>query len=287
MTSPSEHCHDGFQPGLWSLLEMINFMVPHYMAIHKLIYQELSLAAAKMHGSGDAAVDGADKDRIRQNMQYPLQKATEYGLETSQDRIERIVLLTRPTQILTLREIERQMRALLEAFEDDTKFLYLYAYPKDKAQRFIRAQTEWFEAIKAIPTIKDDVLRATDLYALGQNLACVFHLMRVMQTGVQRFGKKLHVSLTKTSANRLTDLTWHSILDGLNPKLKAMSQKTPAAKAKFEKYTATQNYLYGVKDVWRNPTMHPRKTGYSDLEALDILNHVRSFMNELASVIAS
>jgi hypothetical protein len=117
-------------------------------------------------------------------------------------------------------------------------------------------------------------------------MPCVFHLMRVMEVGVQRFGKKLGVSLTKLSANRLTELTWHQILDALNPKLKALPQATKAGKAKYEKLAAIQSYLYGVKDAWRNPTMHPRKTGYGDLETVNLVGHVRAFMNELASVVS-
>jgi hypothetical protein len=177
------------------------------------------------------------------------------------------------------------MMAILEAFEDDTKFLYLYAYPKAKASRLIQFQSEWAATIKAFPTLKDDIEKAVDLYALGHNMACVFYLMRIAEIGVQRFGRKLRVSLVTQTATRITDRTWHQILDALNPVLKALPQDTPARKAKFEKYSAIQSYLYGVKDAWRNPTMHPRKAGYSDLETLNIINHMRSFMNELASVI--
>jgi len=182
--------------------------------------------------------------------------------------------------------VARLMLALIEAFEDDTKYLYLYAYPKEKGKRFTRVGNDWCPTISAFPAVKDDITNAVDLYALGHNLACVFHLMRVAEVGVQRFGKKLGVSPTKLSVNKFTDLTWHQILDSLNPKLKALPQTTAAKKAKYEKYSAIQSYLYGVKDAWRNPTMHPRKTGYSDLETLDIINHVRSFMNELATVVS-
>jgi hypothetical protein len=178
------------------------------------------------------------------------------------------------------------MQTLLEAFEADTRFLYLYCYPREKVQIFLRAQSDWAPAIAAFPTITGDLQQGTDLYALGYNLGCIFHLMRIAEIGVQGFGKKLHVSLTKRTANRLTDLTWHQILDALNPKLKAMSQKTAPARAKHERYSAIQSYLYAVKDAWRNPTMHPRKTGYNDLETLNIINQLRSFMNELASVVA-
>lgn len=265
---------------------MINFMLPHYMTIHMLIYQEISLANAKTRGAGDAAIDGRDKDRIRQNLEYPLQKATEYGLGTAKDRIERIILKTRAHEIFTYGEVLRQMQALLEAFEDDTKFLYLYCYPRDKVQTFLRSGADWEPALKAFPAISADLDHGMDLYALGHNMACIFHLMRVAEIGVQSLGKKLGVSLTKRSANRLADLTWHQILDALNPKLKAISQKSIAGRAKFEKYSAIQSYLYAVKDAWRNPTMHPRKTGYNELETLNIINQLRSFMNELASVVS-
>lgn len=274
-------------PGrLWSLWDMINFMIPHYMAALRSIHQEISLAQVNLHGGHDASINGIDKDRIRQNFQYVLKKAQEYGLETVCDRIERIFVATRSNQILTWTETSRQMKALLEAFEDDTKFLYLYAYPKEKAKRFLLLQSDWGATLKAFPDLKDDLERSLDLYALGHNLASVFHLMRVAEVGVQRLGKKLGVSLTKVTATKLTDLTWHQILDAMNPKLKALPQKTPAGKARYEKYSAIQSYLYGVKDAWRNPTMHPRKAGYSDLETLDIINHMRSFMNELASVVS-
>jgi hypothetical protein len=265
---------------------MMNFMIPHYLAALRVAQQEISVAQANLHGRDDQAIEGMHKDRIRQNMQYVLKKADEYGLETVHDRVERIFAATTPDEIIGWTEVSRQMLALIEAFEDDTKFLYLYAYPKAKGKLVVQVGNDWAAAIEAFPAVKDDISHGVDLYALGHNMACVFHLMRVAEVGVQRLGKKLGVSLTKVTATKLTDLTWHQILDALNPKLKALPQTTPAKKAKYEKYSAIQSYLYGVKDAWRNPTMHPRKAGYSDLETLDIINHTRSFMNELASVVS-
>jgi len=274
-------------PGrLRSLWDMMNFMIPHYMTALRLVQQEISLAQANIHGRQDSVIDGRHKDRIRQNLQYVLKKADDYDLEGVHHRLERIYAETKPDNLISWAEIARQMLALLEAFEDDTKLLYLYAYPKEKGRLFVKAKSDWAATIKAFPALTDDIEKAIDLYALGHNLACVFHLMRIMEVGVQRFGKRLGVSLTKLSANRLTDLNWHQILDAINPKLKAIDQTTKAGKAKHERLSAIQSYLYGVKDAWRNPTMHPRKAGYTDAEAVNLINHARSFMNELASVIS-
>ncbi|MGC9954168.1 MAG: hypothetical protein ABSD21_07810 [Rhizomicrobium sp.] len=271
----------------WSLWEMINFMIPHYMAALRLVQQEIAVGANKVAIEGEeSALTDVDKDRIRQNIVYVGRKADELGLESVRNRLERVSDLLRLNPVVLAGTMAVQMNIVLEAFEDDTKFLYLYCYPRDKAQIFLRARADWQPALKAFPAIDADLEHGTDLYALGHNMACVFHLMRVAEIGVQSFGKKLGVSLTKKPANRLSDLTWHQILDALNPKLKAMSQKTAAARAKHEKYSAIQSYLYAVKDAWRNPTMHPRKAGYDDSETLNIMNQLRSFMNELASVIA-
>jgi hypothetical protein len=265
---------------------MINFMLPHYMAVMRLIYQELSVADANLRATGDAGLEGREKDRILQNFQFLDKKAKEWGLETVESRLDRIALLCRHDQIFTRGEAIRQMQTLLEAYEDDTKFRYLYLYPEDKGKLFVRAVADWTDAVKAFPLLRGDIEAALDCYALGHRLPCVFYMMRVMEVGVQRFGKKLGVSLTAKTATKLADLTWHQILDGLNPKLKAMPQKTAAQKAKYEKYAATQSYLYAVKDAWRNPTMHPRKAGYSETEALNIVNQCRAFMNELAAVVS-
>lgn len=141
MLDPSQAPNDGVQTGrVWSLLDMINFMVPHYMAMLRMVHEELSLAHAKLTGGGDAAIDGADKDRIKALFDGHVHRMSkEHGFERVLDRVERIQKLARPHEVFTLSEIVRQMQALLEAFEDDTKLFYLYAYPKTKVQTFLMA----------------------------------------------------------------------------------------------------------------------------------------------------
>ena len=42
--------------------------------------------------------------------------------------------------------------------------------------------------------------------------------------------------------------------------------------------------LYTVKLVWRNPVMHPKES-YGEAEAQEVLQHVKVFMEHLASII--
>jgi hypothetical protein len=188
---------------------------------------------------------------------------------------------------LTLPDFHAEVRTLREAMEADLRFKYFYYYSDVKARAINSIGSDWGPVFAKLKMIETDVEAAVDCYALGHNLACVFHLMRVMEVGVQRFGKRLGVSLEHKTTGRIADKSWHQILNDLNPKLNALPQNTAKAKEKHEKFSAIQSYLYRVKDAWRNPTMHPRKTGYNDLETQNIINQVRSFLNELASVIPS
>ena len=270
---------------IWSLLDVINFMIPHYMAMLQMAGQEIAIANTSI-AAGQVELRTRDKERIKQNFQFSSTKAAEYGLSNVSARIDRIYDAIRLDQ-LTYQEVRRHMQSLIEAYEDDTKFLYLYVYPRDKVQVSLKFRHEWETALNVLPDLADEIDKATDAYALGHNTACVFHLMRVMETGVQRLGKKLGVSATHLSkSGKLLDSTWGDILNHIDPKLNALPADTPAKKARREQLKAVQAHLHAVKEAWRNPTMHPRRKGYNDQETLDIINHVRSFMNELASAIS-
>lgn len=122
-----------------------------------------------------------------------------------------------------------------------------------------------------------DVEEAGNCLALGRGTACVFHLMRVMEVGVQTFGKKLHVALTG-------EKTWQRILDELNKPIRNMPTRTKPQTSRKEEFAALHAQLYNVKLVWRNNVMHP-KASYSPEEAGDIFKHVDIFMRHLARLL--
>jgi len=256
---------------------MINFMIPHYMAALRLVHQELSLAQANLHGKQDEAVESFHKDRIIQNMRFVLIKADEYGLETVRDRVERITMAARPPQILSWSEIQRQMLALLEAFEDDTKFLYLYAYPKEKGKVLVRCAADWAATLKAFPTAKADIESAVDCYALGQYTACAYHLMRVLEHGLRAMATNVGRAFDKQN--------WGNIIEEIESSIEAERNSLPRGVAKDERLTflsaAAKEFFY-FKDGWRNHTAHNRVT-YDETMARGLIEHVRDFMNHLST----
>ena len=51
-----------------------------------------------------------------------------------------------------------------------------------------------------------------------------------------------------------------------------------------DKWSEALTLLVHVKQAWRNPTMHPKRT-YTQAEADDIFRATRSFMQNLADLV--
>ena len=144
------------------------------------------------------------------------------------------------------------------------------------------AQQEFYEAkylfgVEVETTFSrttEDISEAGKCYALARYTASVFHLMRVMEIGVQELGKKLGVKL-------VGEKVWQVILDQTNSVIRTMPAKTAAQKKKQAWFAEASAHLFNVKLAWRNPVMHPKRT-YTEEEAKQLLVTVRSFMRHLA-----
>jgi outer membrane receptor for ferrienterochelin and colicin len=121
-----------------------------------------------------------------------------------------------------------------------------------------------------IPSVIEDIAEAGKCLGLGRSTAAVFHLMRVMETGVQRLGQSLGVELTEAKV-------WQVILDQINKKIKEQHKQA-------QRYASIAAHLYNVKLAWRNEAMHPKAT-YTVEEAQGIFDAVKVFMNDLTKVI--
>jgi hypothetical protein len=158
--------------------------------------------------------------------------------------------------------------------------LYLPSSEKIAAARKISQECE--AIFVAMPALRADVLNGLQCWAMDQNAASVFHMMRAMEVGVQKFAIRIGVKIVQQNPGKhVRELTWGQILDAMSGPLKALPQSTIKQKRRAEQLKAAHSYLYGVKDAWRNPSMHPRASGYSDSETLDIINQVRAFLREL------
>jgi hypothetical protein len=150
--------------------------------------------------------------------------------------------------------------------------------PSQRA-RYYRDNTLFGEAVsKKLPKAADDITHAASCFALGQNTACVFHLMRVMEYVVQRFGMRLKVPLKKPR-----DSSWTEIMDLVNQAVKALpggKKHNRAQNLRKQRFSAAAGRLDHVRLVWRNEVMHPKAT-YDEAEALEVLTAVEAFLKSV------
>lgn len=180
---------------------------------------------------------------------------------------------------ITYEQLHALSQELVNRLNDDLGaqiFLYVSGVQAD----LLRKPTAgWEDVITKLPDLKSEIEEATKCLAFQRATATVFHLMRVMEIGLQRLGRKL--GLPKST---LEERNWQNILNDVNAKIAALPGKTPSQKSRRQELAQLSAHLLAVKLAWRNPTMHPRNR-YTEEEAKEIYNHSRLFMSTLARVL--
>jgi hypothetical protein len=125
------------------------------------------------------------------------------------------------------------------------------------------------------PSAKRDNKSAGSCYACDRNTACVMHLMRVLEVGMNTLAATLKVSFERRS--------WENVINDLDTEIKKINGPHAGAdwKNKQQFYAEAAKEFRYFKDAWRNHAMHYREH-YDAIEALSILNHTKEFMKHLA-----
>jgi hypothetical protein len=288
---PSEFSklHDGdgpLGPGMWSLLEMMDFTLSGLIMFLELLASERVMAATKAAQSASVGpafpevISDDDRKRIAGLLGLGAQQSRRLELEATHNRIERVLLLLRQPHPIKHEQLSNEIRILKETADDELRFRYFYYYPIDKAKKLRLFETEWSSSNKSFPSARASALNASDCYAIGQPNACVFHCMHVLESGLRVLAN--NVGLTFDTQQ------WKNIIDEIETKIGNIRDNGIPGVAKAEKdkrlqflSEAAKEFFY-FKDGWRNFVVHGHDK-YDDPRALSVLEHTRVFMNHLAS----
>jgi hypothetical protein len=221
----------------------------------------------------DAFLDAAARQEILDDMEFVQRKCTQAGLiNTAAYIADNVGLIVENVTYGYVNEAFGNLAFQMRSEMKRAKFLTV-----DKPEFY--GESPLFESFVTdiYPQLTYDIVEAGNCLALDRTTACAFHLMRVMEFGVQRFGQKLGVPLVNESV-------WQVIMDGVNKRIVSMPDK-PAAKKRLKvTYADVSGHLYSVKVAWRNPVMHPKKT-YTTEEARRLFDTVKAFMNVLVKML--
>jgi hypothetical protein len=257
---------------------MLEFDLPGFTATMR----DLGEVEASCRPREREQLDTTNKGFLLGRLEAAESFATRLGLDAaareSKQFIER---LNRPNLgPPDLSEVAQRLERLRRNVENQLQGKLFMFIPADKA-RLYSGELLFGEAVeRKFPSAAPDIAEAGKCFAAGRHTACVFHLMRVMERGVQAFAVKLRVP---EKIIRLRD--WGSILGALKRKIDAIAGKTVKTKSKKESYSEAWAFLDRAKDAWRNPTMHPKVTTYSEEEAKEVFDCTKAFMGRLAGIV--
>lgn len=167
---------------------------------------------------------------------------------------------------------------LLNTLRHEMRTVTAWRVPAEKVV-FLNPEPFGPEVHKRFLSATHDIEEAGKCLTFGRNTATVFHLMRVMETGLRALGR----SLNDPSLDPKRNPSWETILRKCDQELQKPIKDRSAEWATDDAFfsTATAN-LRVVKDAWRNPTMHVERVYDEDL-ARGAWNATRAFMRHLAT----
>jgi hypothetical protein len=163
--------------------------------------------------------------------------------------------------------------------KDELEDLYVLALSPSEADLYESMHPRFGDAVSnKFPSIILDIEEAGKCLALGRGTASVFHLMRVMESGLRALGKSLNEP--KLDARR--NPSWENILRRCDDELqKPQADRSAEWKTNPTFFADATANMRAVKDAWRNPTMHVEIV-YDEEKARDVWNAVKAFMRHLA-----
>jgi hypothetical protein len=170
-------------------------------------------------------------------------------------------------------DMVKELDTLSFSFAEELRRNCCFRIGSEKDKYFQKDNLFEPEVSKAFGACVGDIQAAGNCYALEQNDACVFHLMRVLERALGTLASKFNVPFQHDN--------WHNIIEQLEAKIRKMdSTFGPDWKNKRKFYAGAANQFMFFKDAWRNHVMHGRDV-FDEGKARSVFDSVRGFMQAL------
>ena len=165
-----------------------------------------------------------------------------------------------------MREIKKR---IMDEF--DIKKVFILSLP---TVNYYDSLNSWQKVINEYPSLTYDIDESGKCLSFTRYTASVFHLMRIIEKGVQLLGDHLEIQNTNTK-------TWGEIICNINAAINNNKNQ-----GKRQQYNEVTTYLTNIRIAWRNEVMHPKDT-YTEEETIGIYSATHIFMTHLVTEIIS
>jgi len=258
----------GIPAGFWSL--WLWDMLHSYFPIYKIALdlEDLRSKAKSLKGSSSSysrppQVSEPSAEDFTVLLKMIHKKCLEYGLIDTSDMAKRILDGDAPE---TYADMSSHLDHLNGSLSNQLQKEAVFRVAPELKKYYEQDDLFGPEVSAAFPSCDRDIRKAGSCYALGQEDACVHHLMLVLERGLNVLATKLDVPYERTN--------WQNIIEQNAKKLKLRG-------AEFEFHREANAQFGFLKDAYRNHSEHARDDYYDMPKARSILDHVRDFMQAL------
>ena len=257
---------------LVSLFEMLKFQADWFVNKASVLAEVYATSATV---PGDAKLSDVLKQRIREK--FPLIKDgfTSDGLQLSVLCVDDIL---NTVDSMTVKQLGQKCDELGRRIHDELSLCLLLRIPSERKTLYEEVDPFGAKVTGNFGSAAYDTEEASKCLALDRSTACVMHLMRTLEAGIDAIALGVGVKITAVKAVGTWEQLLNMIRDAIQANNKANAPPWTAARPFFE---SALTYLHAVKDAWRNPVVHA-ESKYTPDEAERIYSAVKHLMMHLA-----
>jgi hypothetical protein len=243
-------------------------MLQSYFPLYKIALDLQRLRrTAEIFKDSNRRLDDSDAKIFQALLKDIDQECLALGLTTTHEMAGRLIQKAPPeTYAVLFADLDHLDGSLATALKKEA----VLRIPPERKGYFEHPDLFGPKVLSGFPSCERDIQRAGSCYALGQEDACVHHLMLVLERGPNALAAKVGVPYQRTN--------WQNIIDTIASKLRS-EPRGPERDFHLE-----VNSQFGfLKDAYRNHSEHARDDPYDMDKAISILNHVRGFMQALVA----
>src|SRR5258708_27237815 len=250
------------------LAAIMKEFTPHYI-VHMV---QVLLTEASNTPDNDTTIVGPTSG-FRTLLADLLKEFDARGLTSSWDLLERLRFTIDSGGGIPALDLVTLTMDLIRRIQDDMKRALYLRLEGEESDYYSGKKPDWGKALSAFD-IRDEVSEGTRSFGVGRYPAAAFHMMRVLEVGLNALAAELSVPYEHRN--------WENIINDIEARVREIDKSPdPHRKAKLHFYSAVAIHFRFLKDAWRNYVMHVKEP-YSPATAHTTIRHVSEFMAQLA-----
>ncbi len=260
---------------IWAIYDMYRFHAEAFLKVLSGL-QELQLFLAGNFDSS-AYVPADRKQGWHNHMKDILRASEEIGLRTVPSHL-RGLLRGGPGTPITEEALRRGICSTHDCLMAELSHQLMLIVPRPDDDLLIGTGPAFDDEVyKAFPSARFDIDEAAKCLALDRSTACVLHLMRTLEAGLNALAKELHIPFEHKC--------WEEVLNKVPKRVAELNEekiKPDGWKETRQFYAEAGAHLDLVRFAFRNWAMHLHET-YDIPTARALFEHTKAFMRHLAT----